>query len=82
MSVMTTPPWPDFAGAVEPLSALLLYQAEGRILGTLHPLNTGRRGQAWGRCVGAAAHTCRKLPPKRIPPTFGRIATGHSANVL
>jgi len=46
MSIVTHSAWPDFAGAVEPLSALLLYQAEGRILGTLHSLNTGRQGQA------------------------------------
>jgi PRTRC genetic system protein B len=46
MSIVTHSAWPDFVSAVEPLSALLLYQAEGRILGTLHSLKTGRRGQA------------------------------------
>ncbi|HRW65162.1 MAG TPA: hypothetical protein P5032_05335, partial [Candidatus Competibacter sp.] len=46
MSVVTTSTWPDFTQTVEPLNALLLYQVEGRILGTLHPLNTGRQGQA------------------------------------
>ena len=46
MSIVTHSAWPDFASAVEPLNALLLYQAEGRILGTLHSPNTGRRGQA------------------------------------
>ena len=46
MSIVTHSAWPDFVSAVEPLSALLLYQTEGRILGTLHSLKTGRRGQA------------------------------------
>ncbi len=37
---------PAFEGEVQPLAALLLYQAEGRVLGTLHPLAATRRGQA------------------------------------
>lgn len=37
---------PAFAGEVQPLTALLLYQTEGRVLGTLHPLTATRRGQA------------------------------------
>lgn len=46
MTIVTAPAWPDLTNAVEPLTALLLYQAEGRIFGTLHPLKTSRRGQA------------------------------------
>lgn len=37
---------PAFAGEVQPLAALLLYETEGRVLGTLHPLSASRRGQA------------------------------------
>ncbi len=37
---------PAFAGEVQPLAAVLLYQSEGRVLGTLHPLSATRRGQA------------------------------------
>lgn len=33
-------------GEVQPLTALLLYQVEQRIIGTLHPLTATRRGQA------------------------------------
>ena len=37
---------PAFAGEVQPRAALLWYEAEGRGLGTLHPLSATRRGQA------------------------------------
>jgi PRTRC genetic system protein B len=37
---------PAFEGQVQPLAALLLYETEGRVLGTLHPLTATRRGQA------------------------------------
>jgi PRTRC genetic system protein B len=37
---------PAFDGEVQPLAALLLYEIEGRVLGTLHPLTATRRGQA------------------------------------
>jgi len=33
-------------GEVQPLTALLLYQVEQRIIGTLHPVTATRRGQA------------------------------------
>ena len=34
---------PAFAGEVQPRAALLWYEAEGRGLGTLHPLSATRR---------------------------------------
>ena len=37
---------PAFVGDVQPRAALLWYEAEGRLLGTLHPLSATRRGQA------------------------------------
>ena len=37
---------PAFAGQVQPRAALLLYDTESRIIGTLHPLSATRRGQA------------------------------------
>ncbi|HRY14769.1 MAG TPA: PRTRC system protein B [Candidatus Competibacteraceae bacterium] len=43
ISPMTFPPSP---GEVQPLTALLLYQVEQRIIGTLHPLTATRQGQA------------------------------------
>ena len=37
---------PAFAGEGQPRAALLWYEAEGRLFGTLHPLSATRRGQA------------------------------------
>ena len=37
---------PTFSGVVKPVAALLLYETEQRVIGTLHPLTVSRRGQA------------------------------------
>ena len=54
---------PAFAGEVQPLTALLLYQTEGRVLGTLHPLTATRRGQA---AIGAALSTIALKQPQLV----------------
>ena len=46
MPVITASPWSNTIEAIEPLMALLLYQSERRVFGTLHSLKTSQRGRA------------------------------------
>jgi PRTRC genetic system protein B len=46
MTIMAPTALPPSPGDVQPLTALLLYQVEQRIIGTLHPLTATRGGQA------------------------------------
>ncbi len=46
MTIMAPTALPPSPGDVQPLTALLLYQVEQRIIGTRHPLTATRQGQA------------------------------------